>query len=305
MVASHGASTTRVAVIGLGTMGIGIARLFGAQGLDVRVFDPRPSAAEALISDPGLNLKICETLRECVVNADFVFEAVSEDLAIKESVLREVSRWTEGIVASNTSTFMPHLLASFVERPENLLVAHFFNPADIVPLVEVVPHEHTSIETRLAVQQVLRDAGKKVVLLEKERVGFVANRLQAAVLRESLSLIEQGVVSPEDLDEVVRSSLAPRWAVAGPIGIADLGGLDVFVAVCTQIFPDLATDHEPSDLLTSMVEAGRTGVKVGQGFYPHTDQTAEESVARIARLFSFLESDDNATTTRVQPGGSS
>ncbi len=305
MALSNGTSLTRVAVVGLGTMGLGIARLFGARGVDVRVFDPRSSAVEALTSDAGTDVQVCETIRECVENAHVVFKAVSEDLGVKESVLREASRWTAGIVASNTSTFMPHLLASFVSRPENLLVAHFFNPADVVPLVEVVPHEHTSLETRLAVKTLLRDAGKRVVVLEKERIGFVANRLQAAVLRESLSLIEQGVVFPEDLDEVIRSSLAPRWAVAGPIGVADLGGLDVFVAVCTQIFPDRSTAREPSTLLTSLVEAGRTGTKAGAGFYSHTDHSAQESIARIDRLFPYIERGDSATPTHERPGGSS
>ncbi|MEV4669003.1 3-hydroxyacyl-CoA dehydrogenase family protein [Microbacterium sp. LWO12-1.2] len=296
-----GASPAEVAVIGLGTMGIALARLFHDHGLDVRVFDTRVSEAASLPASLGTNLRVCASIRECVENAGFVFEAVSEDPAVKESVLREVSRWTTGIIASNTSTFMPRVLAAFVDRPENLLIAHFFNPADVVPLVEVVPHEGTSIEARRAVEQMLRDAGKKVVLLEKERVGFVANRLQAAVLRESLSLIEQGVVSAEDIDEVVRSALAPRWAVAGPIGVADLGGLDVFAAVCTQIFPDLSVADEPSHLLTSLVGAGRVGAKTGSGFYPHTDQGTRASVERIARLFSSLEPD--GPTTPEHPGG--
>ena len=298
-----GASPARVAVIGLGTMGIAIARLFQDHGLDVHAFDTRASGAESLPASAGTNLRVCPSIRECVENADFVFEAVSEDLAVKESVLREVSRWATAIIASNTSTFMPSVLAAFVDRPERLLVAHFFNPADVVPLVEVVPHAGTSIEAREAVERLLRDAGKKVVLLEKECVGFVANRLQAAVLRESLSLIEEGVLSPEDLDEVVKSALAPRWAIAGPIGVADLGGLDVFAAVCAQIFPDLSAAKEPSRLLTSLVGAGRIGAKTGSGFYSHTDQSTQESLERIARLFSVLTHDDPPTPDI--PGGNS
>ncbi|TQL81615.1 3-hydroxyacyl-CoA dehydrogenase family protein [Microbacterium saperdae] len=301
MTARDESRPTRVAVVGLGTMGIAIARLFENHGHEIRVFDTRVQAADPPAPLAGMRLQICTTIRECVQDADFVFEAVSEDLAVKESVLREVSRWTAGIIASNTSTFMPRVLAAFVARPENLLVAHFFNPADVVPLVEVVPHAGTAIEARRAIERLLRDAGKKVVLLEKECVGFVANRLQAAVLRESLSLIEQGVVSAEDLDEVVRSALAPRWAIAGPLGVADLGGLDVFVAVCTQIFPDLSAAQEPSPLLTSLVDSGRIGAKAGSGFYPHSDQSARESMERIAGLFASLAHAD--PTTPERPGG--
>lgn len=277
----------RMAVVGLGTMGRAIARTLSSHGFDVRGFDP-------VGVDAGEDFRASASMHECVHDADIVFEAVPEALDVKEAVLREISRSNVGIIASNTSTFMPRVLAEFVDRPDRLLVAHFFNPADVVPLVELVPHDRTSSDATTTVAQVLRAAGKKVVLLEKERIGFVANRLQAAILRESLHLIDDGVVSAEDLDEVVRNSLAPRWSIAGPIGVADLGGLDVFTAVCAQIFPDLSGVRHPSPSIISRVEAGRLGAKTGEGFYRHTEAGTADALERMARLFAMLGTDEGA-----------
>lgn len=277
-------SSPRIAVVGLGTMGRAIARTLSTHGFDVRGYDPSGARADA-------GAVTCTTFQDCVEEADLVFEAVPEDLAVKEAVLRKISGSTVGIIASNTSTFMPRVLAEFVDRPERLLVAHFFNPADVVPLVELVPHRGTAADATDAVARVLRAAGKKVVRLDKEQIGFVANRLQAAILRESLHLIDEGVVSAADLDEVVRSSLAPRWSIAGPIGVADLGGLDVFAAVCAQIFPDLADDTQPSSSIRSHVDAGRLGAKSGEGFYRHTQAGTTAVLDRMTRLFADLDID--------------
>lgn len=274
------------AVIGLGTMGSGIARLLLAHGATVRGFDAHANAGALGADDRLAGLELAESLSDAVRGADVVFEAVFEDIDVKEAVLGEIGRSTDSVIASNTSTFVPTRLARFVREPGRLLVAHFFNPSDVIPLVEVVPHAGTSRDLPDQMAELLRAVGKRPVVLRRERPGFVANRLQAAILRESLALVEEGVVTPDGIDEVVRSALAPRWSVAGPIGVADLGGLDVFLAVCSEIFPTLADASAPSSLLVDAVEAGRLGAKTGRGFYPHTPESVQRAADAMAHLFA-------------------
>ncbi|WP_054686522.1 3-hydroxyacyl-CoA dehydrogenase family protein [Microbacterium sp. No. 7] len=278
----------RAAVIGLGTMGRGIARALLAAGGTVSAYDPTPLTA-AYMRDHGLaELQMHPSAEESVSDAHIVFEAVFEDLEVKERVLRVVSEASaDAVIASNTSTFRPSVLAPFVRRPERLLIAHFFNPPDVVPLVEVVPHAGTDPAAVDIVVGLMRRLGKRPVLLRTETTGFVANRLQAAMLRESLALIEAGVADAEAVDEVVMSALAPRWAIAGPIGVADLGGLDVFAALCAEIFPTLDNSEVPSDVLLDLVAAGRLGAKSGRGFYAHSSRSVRVAAQRMAWVFAM------------------
>lgn len=280
-------STTTAAVVGLGTMGRGIARLLRANGLEVVAVDREP-LTPATAASWGLDeVRLASSIAECVDGADIVFEAVFEDLDVKEEVLREISTATDAVIASNTSTFVPSVLAEFCVSPERLLVAHFFNPSDVVPLVEVVPHARSDEAITRGVAALLERMGKVAVVVRAERIGFVANRLQAAILREALSLVEEGVVSASGLDDVVRSGLAPRWAVAGPIGVADLGGLDIFATVCAEIFPTLNNAVVAPDILVEHVEAGELGAKSGRGFYRHDTNATRRAASAMAWMFSL------------------
>lgn len=274
----NNAHETRVAVIGLGTMGKSIARLLLQSGYDVNAYD-------SIFTDGApAGVYTASSIEECVSGSSVVFEAVSEDLEVKAKVLRMISDTTDGVIASNTSTFMPSVLAGFVTNPERFLIGHFFNPADLIPLVEVVPHPATEREALDRLTSLLLKVGKHPVLLSAERPGFVANRLQAAVLREALSLVEAGVVTAADVDAIVIHGLAARWAGVGPIGVADLGGLDIFHAVCSQIFPSLDNSTAPNTLLVELVARGDLGAKSGTGFFRHSARStaaAQESVTRI------------------------
>lgn len=276
----------RAAVIGLGTMGRGIVHILTDQGVRVQVHDPQmpePEWFEQVGLDPDHHHP---TAAEAVADADLIFEVVYEDLAVKEAVLREISAASTGIIASNTSTFQPGTLAEFVTDPSRLIVIHFFNAPQIVPLVEIVPHPGTHAEVTDASVVVMERLGKKVVLLGEQITGFVANRLQAAILRECFALVEAGIASPEQIDEVVISALAPRWSVVGPLGVADLGGLDIFQAVCTQIFPSLNNASTPPAVLTDKVARGELGAKTGTGFYEHSAASTQSSREQIAALLA-------------------
>lgn len=282
-------SRVTAAVVGLGTMGRGIARLLISGGVRVTGFDREAPRPDELGSWGLSGMRLVRSLKECVEGADIVFEAVFEDLDVKEGILRSLSAATEAVIASNTSTFVPSVLSPFVTSPDRLLVAHFFNPSDVVPLVEVVPHPGTDPAVTRGVAAMLAALGKSPVVLEAECTGFVANRLQAAILRESLALIEEGVVGPAGIDAVVKSGLAPRWAVAGPMGVADLGGLDIFATVCAEIFPTLSNSMVPNELLMRLVEAGHLGAKSGSGFYHHDSGTARRAAGAMSWMFSLQE----------------
>lgn len=286
MTVNHG--VTEAAVIGLGTMGRGIAQLLTEHGISTRGFDTRltETARSSFVDDVGIELST--SLEGAVAGADLIFEAVPEDLAVKGPVLRTISSSTTAVIATNTSTFLPSVLADFAASPEHFLAIHFFNPANVVPLVEIVPHPTTSPMVVKRMTQLMRILGKRPVVLSQERQGFVANRLQAAILREAFALVAEGVVTPEALDEVIKSGLAPRWAVAGVIGVADLGGLDIFTAVCRQLFPELSRTTTPESLLTELSAAGHLGAKSGSGFYNHTSTSTQSAVAQMTRLFEIL-----------------
>lgn len=261
----------RVAVLGMGTMGRNIATLCASRGLEVSVFDSRPDSVDAL--PRGTEIRMASSPEESVRKADLVVEAIVEVAEAKLELLSRVSAVTDATIVSNTSTFMPSLLEPAVQRPERFLVAHFFNPAHIVPLVEIVRGPSTEESHVERVRALLLALDKHPVLLGKEIPGFVGNRLQAAILREALFLIEAEVVTPEGIDEVVRMGLAPRWKVAGPIGVADHGGLDIFKAVCDQLFPSLENRVDAPEMLVRMVAEGHLGSKSGEGFYMHDPES--------------------------------
>ncbi|MGY0390609.1 3-hydroxyacyl-CoA dehydrogenase family protein [Nocardioides sp. WG-D5] len=280
---------TAVGIVGLGTMGLALARLFTSQGFDVRGFDTRNNAVsrETHPWSSRDNFTVSSSIAECVRDADLVIEAVAETLEAKRSVLAEISSHTDGIIASNTSTFIPSVLAQWVRTPERFLIAHFFNPPQLVPLVEIVPGPETIPSVTDKVHTLLGSMGRHPVLLEAECPGFVANRLQAALLREALALVDAGIASPRAIDDVVETGLAPRWAAAGPIGVADLGGLDIFERVCAELFPVLSNSAEPSPRLRSLVRSGDLGAKTGQGFYEHHPEQDAQTFGTMQRHFEL------------------
>jgi 3-hydroxybutyryl-CoA dehydrogenase len=286
----------RISVIGAGIMGHGIAQEFAAAGNDVMLTDAFPEALErarveinANLVDHPDRLGILERLilepdfETAVAKADFVVEAVPEKLELKQRIFEELDRATpsSAILASNTSSFMPSQLAPSTSRPDKVLVTHYFNPPHVVPLVEIVRGPDTSKESVESVRSLYERIGKTPVVMQIERLGFIGNRLQNALFREALSLVDSGVCSIEDIDTVMHTSIGRRWSVAGIFEVFDLAGLDTVFAVAEQVFPDLSNASTPPASWVSRVKAGNTGIKSGRGFYDWTEESGATARQRI------------------------
>lgn len=289
-----------IAVVGAGLMGHSIAQEFAVSGYRVslndvseeRLTDARERIRQNLEmlgrSDDwdGVASRITFTgdLRTAVEDADLVVEAIVENLEAKRALFAELESIcrTDTILASNTSTYLPSQIAEVTKNPERVVVMHYFNPPHVVPLVEVVGGRDTSPETVETVRDLVVSQGKKPVMLEKEALGFIANRLQAALLRECFSLVENGVARPEDIDTVVRSGLGRRLGVAGPFEVFDAAGADVWHAICEQLMPDIESSTEIPPAIARMVERGDYGLKTGRGVYEWTLESSAELRSRIA-----------------------
>lgn len=303
---------SKVAVIGAGLLGHGIAQEFATSGFDVGLHDLSEeilaqakanmarnlqTLAEAGLVDGGLaesvpgRVRTSTDLEEVVRDADFVIEAVSEDLPLKQRVFGELDRLCRHhtILASNSSTFMPSSLASATGRPDKVLVTHYFNPPYLVPAVEIVRHEGTSDETFDTAFALFQQIGKRPVRVQKEALGFIGNRLQAALVRECFSLVDKGIASAEDIDAVVRYGLGRRLSVAGPLEIADVAGLDIYSTLMSHILPDLDAATSPPQALAENVRDGNLGVKTGQGTYSWTPESSEETRQRIANALIEIQ----------------
>lgn len=292
--------TPRIAIIGAGLMGVGIATHFARHGHSVLL---RDVSAERLSDVPAIARSVLEELSAAALfessqthavlsritttdaladlaDAMLLIEAVPERLALKHALYAELESVVspEAIIASNTSGFPPDQLAQGMAYPERLLIAHFWNPPHLIPLVELVPGEKTNPACLQKVRDVLQVMDLEVVLLMRAIPGFIGNRLQFAVLREALHIIQSGVASPEDVDRVMRASLGRRYGMVGPLEAADMGGLDTFLDIASHLMPTLAKDDEVLEVLRERVGQGRTGLRSGNGFY----EWSEERKARIA-----------------------
>ena len=304
------ATVERVAVIGAGLMGHGIALEFAVAGRRVAITDASSAALERGLANmrrgadtlAGLGLApraacdtalqrvtACASLPEAVAGADLVVEAVSEDLPLKRRVFAELDRacGADVVLASNTSTFMPSALAAGARHRERILVAHYFNPPHLLPVVEIVPHAGTSPDVVERVRRLYDNLGKRPVVLQREIAGFIANRLQQALLREAAALVEGGVASAADVDAVVSGSFGRRLAVAGPFEVSDLAGLDVIAAIARELWPDLATGGI-ADLLAAPAAAGRYGAKTGGGFGDWPPARVDAARQRIATALAAI-----------------
>jgi ketoreductase RED1 len=232
-----------VAVIGAGLIGLSWAALFLANGLRVRVYDPRPELEEALrealagaapslqqlgfaTEDWQQRLRIESSLEAAARNASLVQESGPEQIEFKRRCFAQLESFVKpgALLLSSTSSLRATQIAAGMRDPRHMLVGHPFNPPHIMPLVEIVPGEKTAPEAVEEAARFYRALGKAPVVLHREIDGFVGNRLQAAVLRESIYLVQQGVVSVEELDTLVTNSLGLRWSAVGPFQGIHLGG---------------------------------------------------------------------------------
>lgn len=288
----------RVSVIGLGTMGHGIAQTFAMAGYDVTGFDEVTAARDSLHDRVRQNLRdfvaaelfpadqidatlrrirVCRTQADTVRDTQFVTEAMREDLAAKQALFESLERDVadDTILASNSSTFPISQSGARLKRPERAVVTHWFNPPHIVPTVEVVGSLRTSEGTIQATLELLRRSGKLAIRINQELPGFLVNRVQIAVMREVWDLLDRGVASAEDIDAAIQGSMGFRLAALGPLRIHDFGGLDVQTAVFRNLTPEIASGTSVPATVQNIVDAGHLGFKSGEGFYKYSPESAE------------------------------
>jgi 3-hydroxybutyryl-CoA dehydrogenase len=294
-------TTARIAVIGAGLMGHGIAQVFAIHGHDVAIYDPNaevlrtvPERIAANLTDLGDDVSIvkrvqlCTHLPDAVAGASFVVEAILEKLAIKQQLFVEIERHVEPstILASNTSVIPITDIMSRLAHRERALGTHWWNPPYLVPLVEVIGTQWTSQSVIDATMKLHASIGKKPVHVKKDVPGFVGNRLQHALWREAISLVEHGICDAETVDTVIKESFGRRLAVLGPLENADLVGTDLTLAIHKTVLPAIEKLPGPSPYLEGLVADGKLGMKAGAGF---RTWTAEQASALRARVINHLK----------------
>jgi len=286
----------KIAVIGGGLMGHGIAYLFAMAGHEVGLAESSAPIRESLprrwqviidlFGDDPANLKrisVYERLPHAAKGAQFVFEAGPEKLGLKQLLFSELEAVVapEAILASNSSAIPSTEIGRKLKHRERVLGTHFWNPPHLVPLVEVVQTEWTSATTVALTMELLRAAGKKPVHVRKDIPGFIGNRLQHALKREAIALVAAGVCDAETLDTVVKDSFGSRLAVLGPLEQSDLVGLDLTLDISEALVQHLDRSDKPNPYLRKLVAEGKLGMKTGEGFRRWTPQEAEEVRERL------------------------
>ncbi len=228
-------------------------------------------------------LKTSTNLPEAVSTADIAFEAVFEKVEVKQEIFGQFDAHcpVHALLLSGTSGMSPNDIAAQISRQDKMMVAHFWNPPYLVPLVELVGHDKTSQETIDAGMAFLRSLEKAPVHLKKDIAGHIGNRLQHAIFREAIHLVELGVATPDDIDQVIMSSLGPRYSMIGPMEYMDSVGLKLQVDVQSYLFETLADAKQPQKLLMEKFHNDDDGAKTGKGFYDwSSEKNLDEMTAR-------------------------
>ena len=218
-------------------------------------------------------------LKKATENADFIIECAHEVMETKQDLFAEIENYCrkDAILATNTSVMSPTEIAAKCVNRERVVGAHFWNPGHLIPLVEVIKSDYTSDEVVELTMDVLRKAGKKPVLCKKDVPGFIANRMQHALWREAISIVENGIADAATVDEAVKYSFGLRLPQLGPMENADMVGTDLTFNIHDYILKDLESSKEPSPLLRELRDAGKLGFKTGSGFQEWTPESIKKS----------------------------
>jgi 3-hydroxybutyryl-CoA dehydrogenase len=299
----------RIAILGGGLMGHGIAQVFACAGHDVRITDPIAEVQTRIVERIGANLNdlgldqgalehvsVAKTTEDCVAEAEWVFEAAPEDLELKRNLFArvELAAPADAIFASNTSVIPITNIMSKIERKHRALGTHWWNPPYLVPLVEVVRTLATWDAAVAATIALLREVGKAPVEVKKDVPGFVGNRLQHALWREAIALVAEGVCDAKTVDDVVKASFGARLAVLGPLENSDLVGTELTQSIHRYVLPALDRSTAPSPYLDKLIGEGRLGFKSGGGFF---DWTPEDQAALRSRVTKHLKASFGAPAT--------
>jgi 3-hydroxybutyryl-CoA dehydrogenase len=301
----------RAVILGGGTMGADVAAIFAAGGMGVDIvqrpgktrdsLQARVARSVAELGAATVDVSLHDALRDVAwKDAGIVVESYSEDLPLKQGIFAELEALVPADIAltSNSSSFPISEIARGLKSRHRMLGLHFFMPAHMVPLVEVVRSEATDPAVAQAVFGLMQRLHRKPVMVAKDIPGFLANRMQHALMREAWSLIERGIATPEDVDIAVRYGFGFRYVAAGPILQKEMSGLDVNYLASGTVFPDLCNDAKPAAILAAKVKAGEIGMKAGKGFYDWPPEKIARTRARyqsaLKRGLEILKAEDDA-----------
>ena len=289
-----------ITILGAGMMGPGLAQIFAVNGYNVTLWARRaevlPGVTETIASNLKLmaengigkaediesivsRVKTTDDFEEAIKEADFVEEAIGENLELKQDFFQKMDKLckSEAILATNTSVISITEIASTSENRHRIIGTHFWNPPYLIPLVEVVPTPDTSDETIAATMELLSGCGRKPIHVKKDVPGFVANRLQHALWREAISIVERGIADPKTVDDAIRYSFGFRLPILAPIENSDMVGTQLTWNIHSYILKHIENSTEPSPLLKEMIDNGTVGFKSGKGFYDWDDDKISKS----------------------------
>ena len=306
----------RAALIGLGTMGPGIAARLARGGLEVRAHDISQAAVERArgmldVADGVLDrldikappsgagtVRFVQTIAEAVDGAELVIENVPENIDIKAETYRAIDPLISPsvIVATDTSGIPITRLQAHISHPGRMVGMHWSNPPHIIPMIEVIGGENTAPETVVAIRDLIRSIGLLPVVVKKDVPGFVENRVLYALLREAVDLVERGVIEPEDLDTCVSWGIGYKIAVIGPMALLDMAGLDIYKSVSSFLNADLSKRDDVAPVVLEKTAASKFGIKSGEGMFSYTPERIKalqgERARKLVAVRRILESQE-------------
>lgn len=301
-----------IVVVGSGNMGHGIAQVFARKGFQVVVHDQSPEALEKgkaaveqelnfLISEKAItpdagemtlkNLSWAAELVVAVKHADYVVEAIVEDLKVKQSLFAELDKLCpqDAILASNTSGISISAIAEATSRPDKVIGMHWWNPPYLIPVIEIIKGNLTSQETLDATKDITLKMDKKPVVVHKDIPGFLGNRMQYALMREAIFMLEEGVASAEDIDLMVKAGFGFKFPVMGPLETIDMAGFDIYQKVSSYLYKHICNSVEPHRLIEENIAKGEKGLKSGAGFYQYDQAELPKLLqGRTRKLLALL-----------------
>lgn len=284
----------KIGICGTGLMGASMAQIFAEQGYETKIYGRTEASlerAKKIIHLNGRGNLVYTTSLEDLKNSDLIIESIVEDLEIKQEFFEKLSRIVgpETILATNTSGLSVNAVGARIDRKERFLGMHWFNPSHLIPLIEIIRNEETEDLYVKKVYELAVAIGKKPVICRNDVPGFIANRIQFAVLRECMDIVEKGTATVADVDQVMKYGLGFRYAAYGPFEVADFGGLDTFYHISEYLNRDLCDSGKPQRLIEDLYRAGHYGVKNGHGFYDYSDGRAEKAVEIRNKKFEDMK----------------
>ncbi len=317
-----------IGVIGAGVMGAGIAQVFAQAGYQVRLQARHEHTLERALAQVRANqtqqvkgglltpelaaaslARIATTthMEAALDGAQFVTESVPEDLDLKREIFRRIEALVgaDAVLTTDTSTLPITKIAAGLRRPERVVGFHWVNPPQLVPLVEVVCGAETDMAIAELVAQLAKRIGKVPIVVRRDVPGFVANRLQVALLREALHILQEGIARGEEIDVALKAGMGLRWAVLGPLQVMDLAGLQTFLSVTRNLYPELSAAQQPPRMVQELVDQGFLGARTQRGFYAYRrgepEQVIGERDEKLIKLLHALGLTAGARQPPAQP----